>query len=159
MCSIVFPLHSKIVRLTRHNSLGRQTSVKMSKEYEGQNPIDIAKQAEQDLNSNAAKTGNVGGSDSTNESGVNEGVTNRFAGAEVTYGSAASGAGNNRDMPEGGINPTTGQPFKAGDFEGEGGPEDKARKLEQDRGGDDAIRGNIRQGGTTNRPGDGRGLG
>ena len=51
------------------------------------------------------------------------------------------------------------RPFKAGDFEGVGGPEDKAKMMEENRGGDDAIRGNIRQGGETVRPGDGRGLG
>lgn len=62
-------------------------------------------------------------------------------------------------MPEGGINPTTGQPFKAGDFEGKGGPEDKAAQALEDRGGDNDIRSNIRQGGETNRPGDGRGAG
>lgn len=50
------------------------------------------------------------------------------------------------------------RPFKAGDFEGQGGPEDKAAQMEQDRGGDDAIRSNIRQGGDTVRPHDGRGL-
>jgi hypothetical protein len=43
------------------------------------------------------------------ESGVDQTVENKFPGAEVTYGSAASGAGDNRDMPEGGINPKTGQ--------------------------------------------------
>ena len=39
----------------------------MSKEYEGQDPLAIAQQAERDLNSNAAKTGdgNKGASDST----------------------------------------------------------------------------------------------
>jgi len=43
---------------------------------------------------------------------VNQTVESKFAGAEVTYGSAASGAGNNRTIPEsegGDINPTTGQ--------------------------------------------------
>ena len=46
------------------------------------------------------------------ESGVDESAVNKFPGAEVTHGSAASGAGDNRDIPieEGGsINPTTGQ--------------------------------------------------
>lgn len=46
------------------------------------------------------------------ESGVDSSVENKFPGAQVTYGSAASGAGNNRDIPlsEGGdINPKTGQ--------------------------------------------------
>jgi hypothetical protein len=47
-----------------------------------------------------------------NESGVDESVTSKFPGSEVTYGSAASGAGDNRDIPEsegGGLNPKTGQ--------------------------------------------------
>jgi hypothetical protein len=34
---------------------------------------------------------------------------------------------------------------KAKDYEGEGGPEDKARRLAEEQGGDDSIRGNIRQ--------------
>jgi len=33
------------------------------------------------------------------ESGVDEGVRSKFPGADVTYGSAASGAGNNREIP------------------------------------------------------------
>lgn len=47
-----------------------------------------------------------------NESGVNEGVQDKFPGATVTYGSAASGAGDNREIPEqegGGTNPATGR--------------------------------------------------
>lgn len=36
----------------------------MSKEYEGQDPLDIAKQAERDLNSLGAKTGARNASDS-----------------------------------------------------------------------------------------------
>jgi hypothetical protein len=46
------------------------------------------------------------------ESGVDESVKDKFPGAEVTYGSAASGAGDNRDIPAeegGGVNPRTGQ--------------------------------------------------
>jgi hypothetical protein len=43
------------------------------------------------------------------ESGVDDNVEKKFPGAEVTYGSAASGAGSNRDMPEGGVNASTGQ--------------------------------------------------
>lgn len=37
-------------------------------------------------------------------------------------------------------------PTKARDFEGEGGPEDKQRKFEEEHPGDDAVRSNIRQG-------------
>lgn len=50
--------------------------------------------------------------ETANESGVDESVTSKFPGSEVTYGSAASGAGDNREIPEsegGDINPTTGQ--------------------------------------------------
>ncbi|GAB7357591.1 hypothetical protein MBLNU459_g0099t1 [Dothideomycetes sp. NU459] len=118
----------------------------MSAEFKGQDPIKIAEQAEKDLNSHAAKSG-TGGSDSTLESGVDESVTSKFPGSEVTYGSAASGAGDNREIPvsEGGdINPTTGQPTKASDFEGEGGPEDKARTLAQNEGGRDDVQSNTK---------------
>ena len=47
-----------------------------------------------------------------NESGVDESVTSKFPGSEVKVGSAASGAGDNREIPveEGGdINRITGQ--------------------------------------------------
>jgi len=124
----------------------------MSAEYQGQDPIAIAKQAERDLNSDQAKnehradTNNTrknagGASDSSmshpknpatlalppphltqegrlnrfhaaTESGVDQSVENKFPGAQVTYGSAASGAGNNREIPlsEGGdVNPSTGR--------------------------------------------------
>ena len=46
------------------------------------------------------------------ESGINEAATRKFPGSEVTVGSAASGAGDNREIPigEGGdINRATGQ--------------------------------------------------
>jgi len=115
-----------------------------------------------------------------NESGVDESVSKKFPGAEVTYGSAASGAGDGREIPlsEGGdINPSTGRcvflirslqripilhctpyadpcyrAYKAGDYEGLGGPEDKARVYAQEQGGNDDVRSNIRQGGETVRP-------
>jgi len=99
----------------------------MSAEYKGQNPLDIAKQAEADLNSHA----NVHGTDPNTanpnrgpkasdsgmqsssiyqnnaranhvpatESGIDESAVNKFPGATVTVGSGASGAGNNRDIP------------------------------------------------------------
>ncbi|KAH9835973.1 hypothetical protein Tdes44962_MAKER01892 [Teratosphaeria destructans] len=146
----------------------------MSAEYQGQDPLKIAEDAERDLNSYAAKTGHsvhneggtghrkygdsgstFGASDSTIESGVDQSVTNKFPGASVTYGSAASGAGDNREIPveEGGsINPSTGKPTKARDFEGLGGPEDKARAYAEAQGGEDDVRSNIRQGGETIRP-------
>lgn len=66
----------------------------------------------------------------------------------MTYGSAASGAGDNRDIPEsegGGENPATGRSYKARDFEGEGGPEDKAAQYAEDNPGADDARTNVRQ--------------
>ena len=100
----------------------------MSQEYEGQDPLVIAQQAERDLNSNAMKQGVSSGSTSStfstdhptpdeanappaDESGVNAAAANKFPGGGVTYGSAASGAGGNREIPpeEGGdINRATG---------------------------------------------------
>lgn len=41
---------------------------------------------------------------------------------------------------------------KAGDFEGVGGPEDKLKVAETERGGDQDVAGNVRQGGETRRP-------
>ncbi|KAI7554245.1 hypothetical protein KC331_g669, partial [Hortaea werneckii] len=129
-----------------------------------QDPMKLAQQAERDLNSEWAKNEHkvsdtarhaAGASDSTAESGVDQSVQQKFPGASVTYGSAASGAGDNREIPlsEGGdINPATGKPYKAGDFEGAGGPEDKARAFAEAQGGSDEIRSNIRQGGETVRP-------
>jgi hypothetical protein len=75
----------------------------------------------------------------------------------VTYGSAASGQGNNREIPlsEGGsIDPSTGKPFKAGAFTaGVGAPERAAEGYAERHGGDDAVRGNVRQGqGQTGKP-------
>ena len=68
-------------------------------------------------------------STSATESGVDENQASRFAGGSVTYGSAASGAGDNREIPveEGGSIDDKGRATKARDFEGAGGPEDKAR--------------------------------
>ena len=43
---------------------------------------------------------------------MDESVEKEFPGASVTYGSAASGAGDNREIPEregGGVNPATGK--------------------------------------------------
>lgn len=86
---------------------------------------------------------------------MDESVTTKFPGSTVTYGSAASGSGDNREIPEsegGGFNSKTGQPTKARDFEGEGGPEDKARIAAQNKGGDDGVESIVRQGGETRRP-------
>ncbi len=77
-------------------------------------------------------------------------MTEKFPGSTLTYGSAASGAGDNREIPveEGGdIKSSTGQPTKARDFEGPGGPETKARIHEEANPGDEDVLGNVRQGG------------
>lgn len=59
----------------------------------------------------------------------------------MTYGSAASGAGDKREIPveEGGDIGKKGQPTTARDFEGVGGPEDKAELDRNNRGGDDDV--------------------
>ncbi|KAG9654467.1 hypothetical protein KCU98_g6819, partial [Aureobasidium melanogenum] len=116
----------------------------MSAEYQGQDPLKLAQQAERDLNSHGAKQGQSN-SDSALESGVDESVTNKFPGAEVNVGS--TGSSNNQGIPlsEGGdINPATGKLHKAGEFEGPGGPETKAQLHARDQGGDDSVRSNIR---------------
>ncbi|KAI9716973.1 MAG: hypothetical protein M1828_007487 [Chrysothrix sp. TS-e1954] len=118
----------------------------------------IAMAAEQDLNTYQSKQGTGTGervSDSTTDSGINTGATTKFPGSTADYGSAVSGAGNNREIPEhegGGINPETGKPMKAGDFEGVGGPEDKLAEREMARPGDQDVGGNVRMGGETRRP-------
>ncbi|MCJ1301075.1 hypothetical protein MMC08_003874 [Hypocenomyce scalaris] len=127
----------------------------MSAEYEGQDPLTIAKQAERDLNSHHAKHGHNadisskhghGASDSTAESGVDETVTSKFPGSTVLVGSAASGAGDNREIPveEGGDITKSGRPTKARDFEGPGGPETKQRLYEEANPGNDDVRENTR---------------
>lgn len=68
----------------------------------------------------------------------------------MTYGSAASGAGDNREIPSeegGGQQRGTGQMTKAGDFEesepGQG-LEGVARRRMEEAGGEDDVRANIR---------------
>ena len=56
-------------QLSRSNSVEQYTTA-MSAEYEGQDPLEIAKQAERDLNSHEAKQGH-GGSDSSKPSSSN----------------------------------------------------------------------------------------
>ncbi|TVY37507.1 hypothetical protein LCER1_G008380, partial [Lachnellula cervina] len=104
-------------------------------------PLAAAKQAERDLNSHQAKQG-YNGSDSATESGVDASVETRFPGARVVYGSAASGAGGNREIPphEGGGVTDGGRTTKARDFEGVGGPEDKKAREAGERGGEDGVR-------------------
>lgn len=90
----------------------------MSAEYKDQDPLVLAQQAERDLNSHAAKHGlssDLSGTYSipycyaisrltvlnptAEESGVDQSVTNKFPGSTVKVGSAASGAGGNREIP------------------------------------------------------------
>ncbi|KAF2249836.1 hypothetical protein BU26DRAFT_604145 [Trematosphaeria pertusa] len=88
-------------------------------------------------------------------SGVDDSVRQKFPGADVIYASGASGAGDNREIPlsEGrDLDPRMGRPYKARDFEGVGGPEDKDRIYDENNPGNDDVRGNVRQGGDTVRP-------
>ncbi|KAF1972751.1 hypothetical protein BU23DRAFT_554928 [Bimuria novae-zelandiae CBS 107.79] len=119
-------------------------------EYKNADLNKIAEQAERDLNSDAAKKGHAE-SLSAHESGVDAGVERKFPGAQVTYGSAASGAGNNRDIPleEGGdVNPKTGQLYKAGDFAhgGVGAPEVNDETSAKTHGGSSSSSINYRPG-------------
>ncbi|KAF2815924.1 uncharacterized protein BDZ99DRAFT_457865 [Mytilinidion resinicola] len=110
-------------------------------DFTNTDPLSLAKQAEADLNSRSAKTGH-GTSDTTVESGIDDTATSKFPGSTVTYGSAASGAGDNREIPiseGGGLDPKTGRAYKARDFEGEGGPEDKATKYAEENPGNDDV--------------------
>ncbi|CAD0112832.1 unnamed protein product [Aureobasidium uvarum] len=79
------------------------------------------------------------------ESGVDEAGASRFPGGSVSVG--GQGASNNRPLPEsegGDINPSTGKLYKAGEFEGAGGPETKAQLHRENDGGDDDVRSNVR---------------
>ena len=135
----------------------------MSAEYANKDPMDLAREAERDLNSYEAKTGHGGSASgklfldwccqiplkvpSAVDSGVDESVTSKFPGSTVTTGSAASGAGDNREIPveEGGdIQKGTGKVTKARDFEGEGGPETKSQLYAQEQPGNDDVRENVR---------------
>lgn len=73
------------------------------------------------------------------ESGIDESATTKFPGATVKVGG-------NREIPpeEGGDIKASGQTTKAGDFEGVGGPEDKARLYAQQNPGNDDVRENVR---------------
>ncbi|USP78970.1 hypothetical protein yc1106_06244 [Curvularia clavata] len=104
---------------------------------------ELAQQAERDLNSHSAKHGHAHG-DSTIESGVDTSVENKFAGAQVKYGSAATG----REIPldEGGSIKANGQTTKDVDFAhgGVGAPEERDQAFAERHGGDDSVRGNVR---------------
>ncbi|KAB2568528.1 hypothetical protein BFW01_g9895 [Lasiodiplodia theobromae] len=125
----------------------------MSAEYKGQDINKLAEQAEKDLNSHAMKTGHdnnpsarhgKGASVSTEESGVDLNRAERFPGAEVMYGSAATG----REIPVehgGDFQKGTGRPTKDYDFEGPGGPEDKRRIYSEQNPGNADVFENVRQ--------------
>jgi hypothetical protein len=106
----------------------------MSQGYEGQDPLTIAQQAERDLHSYAAKHGHDADVSSRAGRGASDSsmslssfllfpfkrmlltyyeiVRQKFPGADVVYGSAASGAGDNREilLSEGGdVDPKTGR--------------------------------------------------
>lgn len=124
------------------------------------NPLDVAYEAEKNLNSRENIKGTdpntvnpkhgVAVSDSALESGIDESAIKNFPGATVTIESAASGGGNNRDIPEsegGGINPKTGKMFKAGDFEkGVGAPEARDATYAKNHGGEPDADPLVRQG-------------
>ncbi|KKY20449.1 hypothetical protein UCDDS831_g04791 [Diplodia seriata] len=115
----------------------------MSAEYKGQDINKLAEQAEANLNSHALKTGQTA-STSTEESGVDVARAEEFPGAEVRYGSAATG----REIPVedgGSFQKGTGRPTKDYDFEGPGGPEDKRRQYREENPGNADIMENVRQ--------------
>ena len=146
----------------------------MAEQYKDQEPLGLAQQAERDLNSHQAKQGystTDSGTFLSNqvythrpsantplpsaaESGVDTSVTDRFPGSTVKVGSAASGAGDNREIPvdEGGDliskpgeKGGSGHPTKARDFEGAGGPETKQAMYEDTNPGNDDVDSNVRQ--------------
>ncbi|KAL9131367.1 MAG: hypothetical protein Q9217_000694 [Psora testacea] len=125
----------------------------MSKDYEGQDPLVLAQQAERDLNSHQAKHG-ISTGESARESGIDTNATTKYPGAGVKVGSSASGAGDNREIPvdEGGDiisrpgeKSGSGRPTKAADFEGAGGPETKQQIYEEANPGNDDVESNVRQ--------------
>ncbi|EIM90289.1 uncharacterized protein STEHIDRAFT_108828 [Stereum hirsutum FP-91666 SS1] len=125
----------------------------MSSEYQNTTNEQIARQAEADLNDHSMSGHKAStrdpkyGSDSAYESGVDASVKDRFPGASVRYGTAATGGGDNQDIPveEGGDLLRDQKRFtKARDFEGPGGPETKEQiRLSNEPGADD-IRENLR---------------
>ncbi|KAL4723608.1 hypothetical protein ACLX1H_009246 [Fusarium chlamydosporum] len=97
----------------------------------------IAKQAEQDLNTYQAKTGAARPNDADN-AGVNPMAENKFEGAHVEFGDELStNAGYNKRIPpsEGGITDDKGRQTRGQHYEGEGGPLDKLEKANDERGG------------------------
>ncbi|KAH7244757.1 hypothetical protein B0J15DRAFT_552372 [Fusarium solani] len=110
----------------------------------------IAKQAEQDLNTYQAKTGNARRQDADN-AGVNPLVENQFEGAQVEFGDELStNRGYNKRIPpsEGGILDDRGRQARGEQYEGEGGPIDKLNQSYQQQGGqndNDVVGGRVPQ--------------
>lgn len=137
----------------------------MSAEYKNTSLNKLAQDAERDLNSDAAKKGHAGSDSSmsfillpfnpsnlrpASTSGVDESVTSKFPGSTVEYG---TGASNNRTIPEsegGSINPATGKLYKAGEYAhgGVGAPEAREEGYARNHGGEDDVRGNLKEGGS-----------
>ncbi|KAF4343715.1 hypothetical protein FBEOM_2302 [Fusarium beomiforme] len=97
----------------------------------------IAKEAEGDLNTYQAKTGNARPQDA-DSAGVNALAENKFEGAHVEFGDELStNSGYNKRIPpsEGGMVDDRGRQTRGQHFEGEGGPLDKLKKAQEERGG------------------------
>ncbi|KAF4966117.1 hypothetical protein FSARC_6168 [Fusarium sarcochroum] len=97
----------------------------------------IAKQAEQDLNTYQAKTG-AGRPQDADSAGVNPLAEKKFESAEVQFGDDLNtNAGYNRRIPpsEGGAVDDKGRSARGEHYEGEGGPLDKLSKANDERGG------------------------
>ncbi|KAL1862966.1 hypothetical protein VTK73DRAFT_6577 [Phialemonium thermophilum] len=97
----------------------------------------IAYQAEQDLNTYQAKTGNARGND-IGEAGVDTRTEKKFPGSEVRYHpDMSTNAGYDRRIPpeEGGDVDDRGRQTRGRHFEGPGGPEDKIAQRQQNYGG------------------------
>ncbi|KIL85048.1 hypothetical protein FAVG1_11476 [Fusarium avenaceum] len=110
----------------------------------------IAKEAEQDLNTYQAKTGNARPQD-VGGAGFNAYAENKFEGAHVEFGDELStNAGYNKRIPpsEGGIVDDKGRQATGQLYEGEGGPLDKLSRANDERGGNndnDVVGANVKQ--------------
>ncbi|EWG40926.1 hypothetical protein FVEG_03148 [Fusarium verticillioides 7600] len=108
----------------------------------------IAKEAEMDLNTYQAKTGNARPQD-IEGAGVNPHAENKFESAQVEFGDELStNAGYNKRIPpsEGGIVDDKGRQARGQHYEGEGGPLDKLAKANDERGGyndNDVVGANV----------------
>ncbi|KAK7415717.1 hypothetical protein QQX98_005630 [Neonectria punicea] len=97
----------------------------------------IAKQAETDLNTYQAKTGNAR-PQGLDDAGVNATAERKFDDANVEYGDELStNRGYNKRIPpsEGGTLDDRGRQTRGEHFEGEGGPEEKVSQSYQEQGG------------------------